>query len=186
MTGFVLFDTAIGCCGLVWGPRGIFGAHVPEPSAEAARARLLRRFPDAREAAPPPDVARAVDGIVALMAGAPRDLADIPVDLAGVPAFDADVYALARAIPPGATRSYGDLARDLGDVALSRAVGAALGRNPVPVIVPCHRVIGAKGGTGGFSARGGVDTKLRMLTIERARTRGEAMLFDDLPLAGRG
>jgi methylated-DNA-[protein]-cysteine S-methyltransferase len=103
----------------------------------------------------------------------------------GVGDFEARVYAIARAIPPGSVRTYGDIARELGDLAAARAVGQALGRNPWPIVVPCHRVLGADGKVGGFSAPGGADTKLRMLTIERAQTSAEPSLFDDLPLSRR-
>ncbi|WP_342360751.1 methylated-DNA--[protein]-cysteine S-methyltransferase [Terrarubrum flagellatum] len=181
--GFALFDTAIGGCGVVWGPRGIVGGQLPLPSAIDMRDRLMRRYPDAREAEPPKSIADVIDAVRELFETGSRDLADIELDMEGVPAFSADVYRIARAIPPGATRTYGDIARDLGDVALSRDVGQALGNNPFPPIVPCHRVLAANGKTGGFSANGGVETKMRMLSIERARTSDAPSLFDDLPLA---
>ena len=96
------------------------------------------------------------------------DLLDVAIDLAQVPEFNARVYAIARAIPPGETLTYGEIAVRLGDKLLARDVGAALGRNPWPMVVPCHRVTAAGGKLGGFSARGGVDTKVRLLTIECA------------------
>src|SRR5229473_2207847 len=78
----------------------------------------------------------------------------------------------------GATLSYGEIAARLGERGLARDVGQALGRNPLPLIVPCHRVLAAGGKAGGFSANGGVTTKLRLLTIERARTSDAPTLFD--------
>ncbi|BCW90382.1 Methylated-DNA--protein-cysteine methyltransferase [Alphaproteobacteria bacterium SO-S41] len=96
------------------------------------------------------------------------DFADAPLDWSVVGAFERKVYDIARRIAPGETRTYGEIARELGDLALSRAVGQALGANPFPPIVPCHRVLASGGKTGGFSAPGGIETKFRMLEIERA------------------
>ena len=96
----------------------------------------------------------------------------------GVPEFHQRVYAIAREIQPGRTLSYGEIAARLGDPSLARAVGQALGQNPFPIVVPCHRVLAANGKTGGFSAPGGVSTKLRMLEIERARASAIPTLFD--------
>jgi len=177
---FHLFTTAIGGCGLVWTGRGIAGVQLPEKNERATRARIARRFPDARETAPPPDIARAVVEIVALLAGEPKDLDSIAVDLDGVGEFDRRVYAVARTIRPGGTISYGEIAERLGDRKLAREVAEALARNPVPLIVPCHRVLAAGGKMGGFSAPGGVRTKLRLLSIEGARY-GEPTLFERLP-----
>lgn len=178
--GFHVFATAIGDCGLVWSGHGIAGVQLPEKSERLTRARIARRFPHAREAAPPPDIARAVVEVVALLAGERKDLGSIAVDLDGIPEFDRRVYALARSIPPGATLSYGEIAAQLGDRKLAREVADALSRNPVPLIVPCHRVLAAGGKMGGFSAPGGVRTKLRLLSIEGARY-GEPTLFERLP-----
>jgi methylated-DNA-[protein]-cysteine S-methyltransferase len=178
--GFHLFSTAIGKCGIVWDGRGVVGVQLPERSERATRARIARRFPAACETTPPSDVARAVVDIVALLAGEPKDLGAIAVDLDGVAAFDRRVYAVARTIPPGGTLSYGEIAEQLGDRQLAREVAEALSRNPVPLIVPCHRVLAAGGKMGGFSAPGGVRTKLRLLSIEGARY-GEPTLFERLP-----
>ncbi len=183
MSAYALFDTAIGPCGLVWGDDGVTNAVLPEADLEATRQRLLRRTPSAVETDPPSDIATAIEAVRELFAGGQRDLADIKLDLSGVSDFQRDVYAIARAIPPGETLTYGDIARRMGSVNLSREVGQAMGKNPIPIIVPCHRVMAANGGTGGFSAPGGVDTKLKMLTIEKARTSAQPSLFDDLPLA---
>lgn len=178
--GFHLFATPIGECGLVWSGRGVAGVQLPEKSERATRARIARRFPTARAAAPPPDIAHAVADVVALLAGEPKDLAPIVVDLDGIPELDRRVYAVARTIPPGATLSYGEIAEQLGDRKLAREVADALSRNPVPLIVPCHRVLATGGKMGGFSAPGGVRTKLRLLSIEGARY-GEPTLFERLP-----
>src|SRR6516165_4293460 len=153
--GFALFDTDIGPCGIAWGARGITGV-----------------------APPPADVRRVIDGIAALLRGEASDLSAAALDMDGVAEFDRRVYAVARGIAPGATLSYGEIAARLGERGLARDVGQALGRNPFPLIVPCHRVLAAGGKAGGFSANGGVTTKLRLLTIERARTSDAPTLFD--------
>jgi methylated-DNA-[protein]-cysteine S-methyltransferase len=180
--GFALFETAIGACGIAWGARGVVGVQLPERSEGATRARLRRRFPDAPETAPPPEVERAVAAIVALLEGEKRELFDVVLDMAGVGAFERRVYEVARTIPPGATLTYGEVAARLGEEGDARAVGEALGRNPFPIVVPCHRVLGAGGKVGGFSANGGIATKLRLLSIEGARTSAAPMLFENLPL----
>ena len=84
--------------------------------------------------------------------------------------FDTAVYRVARDIPPGETLTYGEIAERLDDPGAARAVGQALGANPIPIIIPCHRVLAAGGRAGGFSAPGGVATKLELLEIERRRT----------------
>jgi len=176
-----IFEAAIGTCAIVWSAAGIVGVQLPETTEIATRARLQRRFPDAEETVPPPFVQRAIEAIVALLRGEARDLRDAPLDFEGVPEFNKRVYEIAREIPPGRTMTYGEIAKQLGDRLLARAVGQALGHNPVPLIVPCHRVVAASGKSGGFSAGGGVVTKLRLLTIEGAQPTGPT-LFDRLPL----
>jgi methylated-DNA-[protein]-cysteine S-methyltransferase len=176
--GFTLFDTAIGPCGIAWTERGVIGVQLPEADAAKTRARLLRRSPDLHEAPPPLEVQGAIDRIVALLRGERSDLTGVALDMGQVPAFERRVYEVARTIAPGATLSYGEIATRLGDRGLARDVGQALGRNPFPLIVPCHRVLAAGGKVGGFSANGGVTTKLRLLTIERAQTSDTPTLFD--------
>ncbi len=158
---------------------------LPERGDSATRARLLRRYPDAREVPPPPAVRQAIDGIVALLRGEARDLSSVVLDMDRVPPFHQLVYAVARSIPPSATLSYGEIAARLGDRGAARDVGEAMGQNPFPVIVPCHRVVAAGGKVGGFSASGGVTTKLRLLDIEGAQLGETPTLFDSLPLAAR-
>jgi methylated-DNA-[protein]-cysteine S-methyltransferase len=175
---FTLFDTMIGRCAVAWGERGVVGVQLPEARELATRARVLARFPDAREAPPPPDVQRALDGIVALLRGEASDLSAVALDMDCVPPFHRRVYEVARTIPPGMTLSYGAIAARLGAPGSARAVGQALGRNPFAIVVPCHRVLAAGGKLGGFSANGGITTKLRMLSIEGAQANGQAGLFD--------
>jgi len=166
--GFALFETALGPCGIIWGERGIVGLQLPEAGKRDTRARILQRFPDAREASPPPDAQRARDGVMALLRGEASDFSAVALDMDRAPPFHRRVYEAARAIPLGATASYGDTAAQLGAPGVARAVGQALGRNPFAIVVPCHRVLAAGGKLGGFSAYGGVATKLRLLAIEGA------------------
>jgi len=180
---YSFFETAIGACAIAWGPHGITAVSLPEAHVKELRSRFARRFPEAKEAAPPADISQAIVRIQALLKGEADDLADIALDDADLPAFNKRVYDAARRIPPGSTRTYGEIARELGDPLLAQSVGQALGRNPFPIIVPCHRVLAANGKTGGFSATGGIDTKFRMLAIERAKTDNAPSLFDELPLA---
>ncbi len=181
---FALFETAIGACGIVWSARGVAGVQLPEGDATATRARVEWRYPNAREAPPQLVIQNAIDGVAALLAGEPRDLTHIVIDDTEISEFNRRVYEIARAIPPGQTMTYGEIAERLGDKALARAVGQAMGENPTPIIMPCHRVLAANGKTGGFSAPGGVITKLRLLTIEGAQPGGPT-LFDRLPLEAR-
>lgn len=165
--GVALFDTPIGRCGLAWGPHGLRGVQLPEADDEAALARLARRFPDLAPAVAD-EVAEEIGEIVRHLGGEPVDYRRVKLDFSGVHSFERSVYAAARAIPFGETRTYGALAAQVGDPLAAQAVGQALGRNPWPIIVPCHRITAAEGRTGGFSAPGGAATKLRLLEIEGA------------------
>jgi methylated-DNA-[protein]-cysteine S-methyltransferase len=136
---FALFDTPIGHCGLVWGERGLIGASLPESSAGATRARIRRRYAQAREAAPPADVQLVIARIVRLLNGEADDLMDIALDMSTVPGFNRRVYDIARHIGPGTTRTYGEIAVQLGEPHAAREVGQALGANPFPIIVPGRR-----------------------------------------------
>ena len=175
---FAIFDTPIGRCGVVWGARGIVSVQLPMGDEKMTRSRLQQRHGDIAEVAPPANVQTAIGGIVELLAGKPNSLADVVLDLDGVPEFNRGVYDIARTIPPGQTMTYGEIAKKLGGVELSRDVGQALGRNPCPIVVPCHRVLAAGNKPGGFSANGGVVTKLKMLAIEGAVVNHTPSLFD--------
>lgn len=163
---YSLFDTAIGRCGVAWSPHGVRLLQLPEGRESLTRARLLERCPDAREAEPPASVRGALAAIDALLRGEACDLSSIELDMDQVPPFHQRVYDEARKIPPGATLSYGELAARLGSPGAARAVGQALRRNPYAIIVPCHRVLAAGGRLGGFTASGGLGTKLRLLALE--------------------
>lgn len=176
-TDFAIFETGLGHAAVLWRDAGIVAAHLPEPAAAQVRASLLRRCPEASPATPPPAVAAAIAGVQALLRGEPADLTGVELDLSASTPFHRRVYDVARTIPPGATLTYGEVAARLGDPALARAVGQALGLNPCPILVPCHRVLAAGGRTGGFSARGGARTKLRLLEIEGALAPESLPLF---------
>lgn len=173
-SGFCLFDTAIGRCAIAWGARGIRGLQLPEGSPNATRRRIALRFPDCSELPPPAPVQRAIDRVVTLLRGEATDLSQIALDMERVAPFQRRVYELARTIAPGKTLSYGEVASRIGSPGAARAVGTALSKNPFAILVPCHRVLAAGGKPGGFTANGGVATKLRMLQIEQ-KQRG---LFD--------
>lgn len=167
--GFALFTTAIGTCAVAWGDGVIAGMNLPDTQEDALRQRMRRRHPRAAEGEPPEWIRAVIERVRALLQGGTDDLLDVPLDMDGIADFHRRVYNLSRRIPPGQTRTYGEIARELGEPGSARAVGQALGANPFAPIVPCHRVLAAGAGLGGFSARGGVDTKLRMLGIEGAR-----------------
>jgi methylated-DNA-[protein]-cysteine S-methyltransferase len=183
--GLFLFDTPIGRCGLGWSARGIATVQLPDHDDGRLLARLRQRLPDAPLASPPQAVRLAAERTQRLLRGERDDLQDVLLDMGGITAFHQCVYVRARAIPPGRTITYGELAADIGAPGAARAVGQALGLNPFAPIVPCHRILAAASRSGGFSAPGGVDTKLRMLLIARAAF-GAPGLFDDADGAGSG
>jgi methylated-DNA-[protein]-cysteine S-methyltransferase len=160
----VRFETAIGTCGVSWSERGLTGVSLLEPGAPAHE--------DA-----PVWVREAVSDIVALLAGEHRDLRAVPLDETAVDEFGRRVYAATREVRPGETATYGEIARAIGEPGAARAVGAALGANPFPIVVPCHRILAANGALHGFSAPGGIGTKRRMLEIERAPGFVQTSLF---------
>ncbi len=156
MSAIHRFDTALGTCGLRWSADGIDAVAMPG-------SRL-----GGDDAPPPAFVLEAADAITALLGGERTDLRFVALDTSAVSDFARDVYAAARQIPPGETVTYGELAAAAGHPGAAREVGAALARNPFPIVVPCHRVLAAGGALHGFSAPGGIETKRRMLEIEGA------------------
>jgi methylated-DNA-[protein]-cysteine S-methyltransferase len=178
-SGFCLFDTPIGECAIAWSDAAIVGVLLPEDDPAQTAPRMQRRFPQAQQRTPTPWVHAVIERVRNLLDGSSTDsLADVPLDMEGVPEFNQRVYEIARAIPPGQTLSYGEVAAKLGEPGAARAVGQALGHNPFAPIVPCHRVLAAGKRSGGFSAGGGVATKLRMLQIEKAQLGDGPGLFD--------
>jgi methylated-DNA-[protein]-cysteine S-methyltransferase len=177
------FDTAIGRCGIAWGKTGIVGLQLPESSDAALHERLRHRFPGAQEKATVPASVRLLTGRISdLLQGKAVDLSAAGLDMQKVPPFHRRVYDIVLAIPPGKTLTYGEIARQLGVPGAARAVGQALGKNPFPIVVPCHRVLAANGKLGGFSASGGIHTKMRMLSIEGVQG---AFLFDSPKIGNR-
>jgi methylated-DNA-[protein]-cysteine S-methyltransferase len=178
--GMALFDTAVGRCAVAWGQGGIVAVALPDAAGDdATRAGLRQGRSSAVEGELTAEARAAIDGMVALLDGDPVDLTGIRVDLAGVSDFYQRVYEVTRSIPPGGTLTYGEVAARLGTPGAVRAVGQALGRNPVPIVVPCHRVLAAGGRMGGFSAPGGTATKRRILAIEGALPPPPPTLFGD-------
>ena len=180
--GYFLFDTALGACALAWREAGgrwaVTHLQLPESSPELTERRLARRC-GVRRAEPPAAVAALTARISKHLHGELDGFLDVPVDLSSVRELDRLVYDAARRIPPGETRTYGEIADLLSrsfrpltsnlKLPVSRAVGQALARNPIPLIIPCHRVLAANGRLGGFSAPGAQRTKVRLLEIERAK-----------------
>lgn len=162
---YSLIETAIGTIGLGWSERGVARLALPDVDRSATQESFLRDGAVSGQ----PDAAL-LAALIAYGDGEPVEFAATPIDLDGVPPFNRRVYDDILTLRWGETTTYGAIARRLGDVGLSRAVGRALGENPVPLIIPCHRVLAAAGRTGGFSAPGGVTSKLRMLALERAST----------------
>ncbi len=184
--GFAFFDTPIGCCGIAWSADGVAWLQLPMADIGAMRARILKAFPDAREAAPSHLARTAIHAIGRLLGGEKTTLGEIVLDESGVPAFHRRVYAVTRAIAPGETLTYGEIAQRVGEPGAARAVGQAMGANPWPIIVPCHRVLAANGRPGGFSAHGGLATKERLLAIEGVTLNKAPSFFDwDPALASR-
>jgi len=166
---YCLFDTAFGRCGIGWGDAGVRHFQLPSADIEADEARLRELTGAAGPGTPPPVMAKAIADLIAYFDGAATDFSTLAVDLSAVEPFYRKVLMAAREVSWGEISSYGALAREVADdVAVSRAVGQAMGRNPVPVIIPCHRILTADGQIGGFSAPGGTITKKRLLELEGA------------------
>jgi len=163
---YALVDTAIGTFGIAWTDKGL--ARVALPGRDRANTEMWISRDPAEPGFPDGPVAGLPERIKHYAQGGHEDFTDVPLDLAEVPLFNRQAYAELLKVGYGETTTYGAIARTLGDVALSRAVGQAMGANPIPLVIPCHRVLGADGKTGGFSSPGGVTAKMRMLALEHA------------------
>ncbi|MBK8082829.1 MAG: methylated-DNA--[protein]-cysteine S-methyltransferase [Devosia sp.] len=162
--GYRLLDTALGTMGIGWTGLGLVRLLLPGEGPTIMRERLAGRCGEELQNG----MADLTRRVRAYAEGARDDFADIELDLSGIPELNRRIYGYIRTLGWGETTTYGAIARWLGDVALSRAVGTAMGANPIPLIVPCHRVLAADGRTGGFSSPEGVRTKMRLLALERA------------------
>jgi methylated-DNA-[protein]-cysteine S-methyltransferase len=178
--GYAIFDTGLGRCGIAWGDLGVMGVQLPEAREIDTRKRLYQLHPDARELRPPVNVEIAIEGIVALLRGGDGDLSDVTLDMTGVPPFNQRVYAFARTIPRGETRTYGEVASALRASGAMYSVAQAIGRNPFMIIVPCHRVLEAGHYADKISPNGGAISKRRLLSIEGNKTTASMTLFDVL------
>lgn len=174
-----LFDTAIGTCAIAWSATGVLRFAFPEPDLEDVRDYILHkhRLVDIQETAPDAEITRVIDESEPTSCGNLDDLRWIPLAPNLFNDFDRAVYTVTRAIDPGHTLSYGTVATRIGHPGGAQAVGQSLGRNPIPLIIPCHRVLAADNALTGFSAPGGIDTKVRLLEIERTPGFGEPTLF---------
>jgi methylated-DNA-[protein]-cysteine S-methyltransferase len=168
MTRYSLFDTAIGTCGVAWSERGLTRLQLPESDRDATEKRLSARAASATQAMPAA-IDRLIAGIQDHMTGRSVDFVAVAVDLTDVGPFEQQIYAAARLVLWGKTLSYGELAAQIGSPGAARAVGQALGRNPVPIVIPCHRILAKGRRIGGFSAHGGSVTKERLLALEGVR-----------------
>ena len=167
---YFVFETAGGFCAIAWNDAGITRFQLPTRSAEAAERILLRRLPGAEPGAPTPEVIETIAAAKRYFAGEETDFSRVSVDLSDQDAFFKAVYAAARQVGWGHTTTYGTLAKELGaGPEAARDVGQAMAKNPVPLIIPCHRVLAAGGKVGGFSAPGGAASKIRMLELEGVR-----------------
>lgn len=173
LPGHAVFETALGFMALAWSDAGLTRACLPEKTHAAAERRLLRLGTEVADAnadrMAPAWIAALVADIRRYAEGTDVDFSGVPVDLAGVDEFRRDIYAAARNLHHGETTTYGGLAEKAGHKGLFRETGAALGSNPIPLVIPCHRILAAGGKIGGFSATGGSVMKERMLVLEGVR-----------------
>ena len=169
---YCIFETPLGVCGIAWddggAPSCVTHFQLPEAGAEITKSRIARNSGGQEASTPPPRIAEIIGRVQRHLRGELQDFRDVAVDLGGAEPFSRRVYEAAREILAGQTRTYGELASILGEPNAAQAVGQALGNNPIPLIIPCHRVLAAAGKLGGFSAHGGQTTKTRLLEIEGA------------------
>lgn len=177
---YCLIETEIGPIGLAWSAEGLTRLQLPEKNRDATERRLLKRCADVEFAsahAAPPNIA---NFLARYAAGERVDFSAVPLDLTGIDDFGQSIYRATRAVAWGETTTYGALAKQVGAPDAARAVGGAMGRNPLPIIIPCHRVLASGGKSGGFSAFGGVLTKERLLALEGVYLGGGTPLLPGL------
>jgi len=172
LPGHAVFETALGFMALAWSEIGLVRLCLPEKTRDAAERRLLRlagHGSAAGDRTSPSWITTLIADIRRYADGDDVDFSNVPVDLAGVDDFRRDIYAAARDLHYGETTTYGGLAEKAGRKGLFRETGSALGANPVPLVIPCHRILAAGGKIGGFSATGGSNMKEKMLVLEGVR-----------------
>jgi methylated-DNA-[protein]-cysteine S-methyltransferase len=180
---YFIFETAAGFCGIAWNDVGITRFQLPARSADATLRNMLRRVPDALPGGPTSEVSSAVAAVTRYFAGEKIDFSDLALDLGEQEDFFSKIYEAVRRIGWGHTTTYGTLAKELGaGPQAARDVGQAMARNPIPLIIPCHRVLAAGGKIGGFSAPGGSTSKMRMLELEGVRLQATAPAQQSLAL----
>ena len=172
---YCIFETPLGVCGIAWrepadsaAQPAVLLVQLPEATAQATESRIARKSGSSQPSVPPPDIAEIIGKIRKHLQGKVQDFRDVAVELDGVAPFARQVYEVTQEIPAGQTRTYGEIAKAVGQPAAAQEVGQALSKNPVPIIVPCHRVAAAGGKPGGFSAHGGRTTKFKLLALEGA------------------
>ncbi|MEM9355006.1 MAG: methylated-DNA--[protein]-cysteine S-methyltransferase [Pseudomonadota bacterium] len=161
-----LFETAFGTCAIAWNEAGLTRVQLPERTRTGTEARIRRACAEPSGMSLPAFATDAVSALQMHLAGTAVMLDMLRLDESLVSTFNASIYRALRAVPRGTTVTYGELAKRVGQPGAARAVGVAMGRNPWPVIVPCHRVLARGGKMGGFSAPGGTVTKERLLALE--------------------
>jgi methylated-DNA-[protein]-cysteine S-methyltransferase len=166
--GYCLIATAFGPVGLAWSALGLVRLQLPDDTAALTRARLLSGI-EAAEGHPSDALTDGVGKLQRYFAGVPTDFSAVPLDLSGVLPFPRRLYEEMLTLRWGETLTYGELAGRVGAAGAAQAVGQAMGANPIPVIIPCHRVLASQNKLGGFSAPGGGRTKLRLLEMEGIR-----------------
>jgi methylated-DNA-[protein]-cysteine S-methyltransferase len=170
MTRYCIFETAAGFCAIAWSELGVARFQLPLKSAQSAERLLLRRAPEATRCEPRAEISEAIDAAKRYFTGGETDFSGVRLDLGDRDAVFKQIYDAARRIRWGRTTTYGALAKDIGaGPEVARDVGTAMAKNPVPLIIPCHRVLAAGGKVGDFSAPGGAATKIRMLELEGVR-----------------
>jgi len=167
---YLIIETAAGFCGIAWNGAAISRFRLPSRTAVATERDMLRRLPDSVAGTPPPEVAETVAAARRYFDGERIDFSGVQLDLDGQDELFRRIYAATRRVGWGETTTYGTLAKELGaGPEVARDVGQAMARNPVPLIIPCHRVLAAGGKVGGFSAPGGSVAKAHMLQLEGVR-----------------
>jgi methylated-DNA-[protein]-cysteine S-methyltransferase len=162
--GYCLFDTAIGDCAIAWNANGITQMQFPEKNRALTEQAIVKRS-SAQEHTPPQPVVEAIALVRRYLDGERVDFSAVDVDLPNASGFHRKLYAELRKIGWGKTITYGALGKNIGEMD-PRDIGQAMGKNPVPIIIPCHRVLAAGNKIGGFSAPGGISTKEKLLTLE--------------------